>query len=232
MTGLMERAEPIRKLLRHLGWVADIRPAIAEGGIPAHRAAYVLRRPPFIQRVQPCKVFILGQTYLPVPTGKVGDIPLAPEIVLHIVGRAAEIHRLLHIGTVDIVAGRLAAFLIQPYRTGGGFTGLFNDGQAIFPAQPVGDFHHSLSLGLGIVVLAAVPKRNGIKAEVTVDMLLVEVGGDDDLKAVAPHFLCQLHADFVGKLRRDLLRFETLIPVPSDIAVRLSVTPLSEDHLP
>ena len=65
-----------------------------------------------------------------------------------------------------------------------------------------------------------------------VDMLLVEVGGDDDLKAVTPHLLCQLHANLVGKLRHDLLWFETLIPVPSDIAVRLTVTLLGEDHLP
>ena len=93
-------------------------------------------------------------------------------MIVNIVGCAAEVHRLPYIGTVDIVAGRLAAFLIQPYRTGGCFTGLFNDGQAIFPAKPVGDFHHSLSLGLGIVVLAAIPKGHGVKAEMAVDMLL------------------------------------------------------------
>ena len=172
MTGLMERLKPVRKLLWHLGWITDIRPAIAEGGIPAHRAAYVLRRPPFIQSVQPFKVLILGQAEFPVLAREVGHIPFAPQIVLHIVGGSAEIHCLTHIGTVDIVAGGLAAFLIQPYRTGGCFAGLFNDGQAIFPAQPVGDFHHSLSLGLGIVILAAVPKRNGVKAEMAVDMLL------------------------------------------------------------
>ena len=63
-------------------------------------------------------------------------------------------------------------------------------------------------------------------------MLLVEVGGDDDLKAVTPHLLCQLHANLVGELRCDLLRFETLIPVPSDIAIRLAVAFLGEDHLP
>ena len=65
-----------------------------------------------------------------------------------------------------------------------------------------------------------------------VDMLLVEVGGDDDLKAVAPHLLCQLYANLVGKLRCDLLRLEALIPMPSDIAVCLTVTLLGEDHLP
>ena len=62
-------------------------------------------------------------------------------------------------------------------------------------------------------------------------MFLVQMSGDDDLKAVAPHFLCQLHADFVGKLRRDLLRLEALIAVPSDVAVRLAAALLGEDHL-
>ena len=63
-------------------------------------------------------------------------------------------------------------------------------------------------------------------------MLLVEVGGDDDLKAVTPHLLCQLHANLVGKLRRDLLRLEALVAVPGDIAVRVAVALLGEDHLP
>ena len=135
VAGLVERAKPIRKLLRHVGRVADIRPTIAERGVSSD--ADIIRRPPFIQSVQPCKVFIFRQTDFPVPARKVGDIPLAPEIVLHIVGCAAEVHRLPHIGTVDIVAGGLAAFLVQPHGTRGGFLGLLNDGQPVFPAQPV-----------------------------------------------------------------------------------------------
>ena len=82
-------------------------------------------------------MLVLGQAYLPVLARKVGDIPLAPEIVLHIVGCAAEVYRLLHIDTVDIVAGGLSALLIQPHGTGGGFVGLLNDGQPVFPAKPV-----------------------------------------------------------------------------------------------
>ena len=39
-------------------------------------------------------------------------------MIVNIVGCAAEVHRLPYIGTVDIVAGRLAVFLIQPNRTG------------------------------------------------------------------------------------------------------------------
>ena len=220
----MERAEPIRKLLRHLGWVADIRPTIAEGGIPAHRAAYVLRRPPFIQSVQPCEMLILGQADLPVLAREVGHIPFAPQIVLHIVGGSAELHCLSHIGTVDIVAGGLAAFLIQPYRTGGGFVWLLNDRQPVFPAKAIRGFSQTQLLYFGIVVLAAVPERHGVEAEVTVQMFLVQMGADDDLKAVAPHLLCQFHADLVGKLRCDLLRLEALIPMPSDIAICLTVT--------
>lgn len=57
------------------------------------------------------------------------------------------------------------------------------------------------------------------------------MGGDDDLKAVAPHFLCQLYANLVGKLRCDLLRLEALVAVPSDISIRLAVAFLGEDHL-
>ena len=135
VAGLMERAEPIRKLLRHLGWITDIRPTIAERSISSE--ADILRRPPFIQRVQPCKVLILGQTEFPVLAREVGHIPFAPQIVLHIVGGSAELHCLSHIGTVDIVAGGLAAFLIQPNRTRRCFVRILNDGQSVFPAKAV-----------------------------------------------------------------------------------------------
>ena len=93
-------------------------------------------------------------------------------MIVNIVGCAAEVHRLPYIGTVDIVAGRLAVFLIQPYRTGGCFAGLFNDGQAIFPAKAIRGFSQTLLLCFGIVVLAAIPKGHGVKAEMAVDMLL------------------------------------------------------------
>ena len=93
-------------------------------------------------------------------------------MIVNIVGCAAEVHRLPYIGTVDIVAGRLAVFLIQPYRTGGGFAELFNDGQSVFPAKAIRGFSQTLLLCFGIVVLAAIPKGHGVKAEKAVDMLL------------------------------------------------------------
>ena len=58
-------------------------------------------------------------------------------MIVNIVGCAAEVHRLPYIGTVDIVAGRLAVFLIQPNRTGGCFVRLLNDGQPVLPAKAV-----------------------------------------------------------------------------------------------
>ena len=109
---------------------------------------------------------------------------------------------------------------------------ILNDGQPVFPAKAVRGFSQTLLLCFGIVVLAAVPKGHGIKAEMAVQMFFIQMGGDDDFKTVAPHLLCQLHANLVGKLRRDLLRLKALISMPSDIAVRLSVTLLGEDHLP
>ena len=86
-------------------------------------------------------------------------------------------------------------------------------------------------LCFGIVVLAAVPKGHGIKTEMAVQMFFIQMGGDDDFKTVAPHLLCQLHANLVGKLRRDLLRLKALIPMPSDIAVRLTAALLGKNHL-
>ena len=163
---------------------------------------------------------------------EVGHIPFAPQIVLHIVGGSAELHCLPHIGTVDNVAGGLAVFLIQPNRTGRRFVRPLNDGQSVFPAKSVRGFSQTLLFCFGIIVLAAVPEGHGVEAEVTVQMFLVQMGADDDLKAVAPHLLCQFHADLMCKLRRDLLRLKALIPMPSDIAVRLTVALLGKDHLP
>ena len=42
------------------------------------------------------------------------------------------------------------------------------------------------------------------------------MGGDDDLKIAAPHFLRELHADLVRDVRRDLSGFKGLIRVMSE----------------
>ncbi len=62
-------------------------------------------------------------------------------------------------------------------------------------------------------------------------MAFVQVGGDDDLKPVAPHFMGQLHADLMAPLWGDFSRFEALIAVPCDIVILLAVPLLGQDHL-
>ena len=54
-------------------------------------------------------------------------------------------------------------------------------------------------------------------------MVFIKVGSDDDLKAISPHFLCQLQADFMRLFGCDFVRFKTLITVPGDISVFLAV---------
>ena len=60
----------------------------------------------------------------------------------------------------------------------------------------------------------------------------IQVGGDDDLKPVAPHLLCQLYADLMAPLRGDFSWLETLIAMPGDIVVLFAVPLLGQDHLP
>ena len=62
-------------------------------------------------------------------------------------------------------------------------------------------------------------------------MVFVQVGGDNDLEPVAPHLLCQLHADLMAPLWGDLPRLEALIAVPGDIVILLAVPLLGQDHL-
>ena len=62
-------------------------------------------------------------------------------------------------------------------------------------------------------------------------MILVQMGRDHDLKPVAPHLLCQLHADLMGDVWRDLSDFEALVSVPSDIIIVLPVLLLGQNHL-
>ena len=62
-------------------------------------------------------------------------------------------------------------------------------------------------------------------------MVFVQVGGDNDLEPVAPHLLCQLHTDLMAPLRGDFTRLETLIAMPCDILVLFAISLLGQDHL-
>ena len=62
-------------------------------------------------------------------------------------------------------------------------------------------------------------------------MTLVQVGGNDDLKFIAPHLTGQFHADLMAPFRGDFPRLEALIAVPGDIVVLLAISLFRQNHL-
>ena len=85
-----------------------------------------------------------------------------------------------------------------------------NHGKLILPAKTVGSIPQALLFLLGIVVLAAVPEGYGVKGKMIVDMILVKVCRDHNLKPISPHFVCQLHTDLVSNVRRDFSGLKAL----------------------
>ena len=57
------------------------------------------------------------------------------------------------------------------------------------------------------------------------------MGGDDELKLLAPHLTSQLYTDLMAPLRGDFSRFEALVPMPGDVVVLLAVLLFGQDHL-
>ena len=58
----------------------------------------------------------------------------------------------------------------------------------------------------------------------------IEVGGDEYLIPVAPHFSCQLYADLMTQLGRDLIGLEALVSMVGDVACRLAEPLLYGTH--
>ena len=100
--------------------------------------------------------------------------------------------------TVDVIAGGFAGLLVLPYRTAGCFLWIDDYGQTMLHANPVRHFHHPLPLCFGVVILSAILVADGVKAKVVVEMVFVQMSSDDDLKTIAPQFLCGLHPDCVA----------------------------------
>ena len=85
-----------------------------------------------------------------------------------------------------------------------------DDGQAVFFAQPVaGPAYLVIAALVGMVVLV-VGEADRIENQVIMDVILVNVSGEDKFIFVAQDFPCQFHADPVGFLWRDLPRFKGL----------------------
>ena len=67
------------------------------------------------------------------------------------------------------------------------------------------------------VVLPIIHKTDRVKNDVIMNMPLVYVGREDKFILAAQHFICQLHADFMGLFRRDLPRRKCLYQVATQV---------------
>ena len=101
---------------------------------------------------------------------------------------------------------------------------VFNNGQSILTAKLIGVLTKQAQICLVVVIVLAVRKGNGVYYKVVMQALGVEVGGNNDLKSVAPHSLGKSNPDLVRLFWRDLARLEALESVITDNLA--SVVPL------
>ena len=64
-----------------------------------------------------------------------------------------------------------------------------------------------------------------------VQVAFIQVGGDDNLKSLAPHLPCQLYADLMAPLRGHLTGLETLIAMARNVLVLFAIPLLGQDHI-
>ena len=108
---------------------------------------------------------------------------------------------------------------------------VFDDGQGIFPAQPIGGLPHEGVGGVVVVIPLAVHKGYGVQHKMVMQMMLVKMGGNHHLKAVAPKLLCQLYADGVGGFGGGFPRSEGLVAVEGKDTIRFLELQLCPGHL-
>ena len=69
---------------------------------------------------------------------------------------------------------------------------------------------------IGMVVLI-IGEADRIENQVVMDVVLVYVGGKDELILAAQNLLCELHPDLMGFFRRDLTGFKGLYQVAAQV---------------
>ena len=67
------------------------------------------------------------------------------------------------------------------------------------------------------MVVLVIRKADGIEDQVVMDVIPVYVGGQDKLIPAVQDLPCQLHADLMGLLRRDLPRLKGLDQVAAQV---------------
>ena len=103
---------------------------------------------------------------------------------------------------------------------------VLDHGDGVLPAQTVRYLPHPGVVGGGVVELFSINPGHGVDDKVVVIVSGIAVGRHYNFKTPAPQLLRQPDADLMGCLRRDLIRFEGLIPVVAYPAPRLAPQPL------
>ena len=93
---------------------------------------------------------------------------------------------------------------------------VFDNRQSILTAKLIGVLTKKPQVCFVVVIVLAVRKGNGVYYKVVMKTLGVEMGGNNDLKSVAPHSLGKFDPDLVRLLWRDLARLEALEAVITD----------------
>ena len=147
-------------------------------------------------------------------------------------------HRLadgsVHIGFDEGKVGGAAFLLGPPFPVVLGFAalGVFNDGQAVFPAQPVGFPLHGKVILFAAVILDPVNQRHGIDDKMVVQVMgLVQMGSYQHLVFFAPQLFRQGKADLMGQLRRGLAGGKGLIAMVGYRAFLLAKPLFHGNHL-
>ena len=127
-----------------------------------------------------------------------GQQPVDGGAQLRLIAGAGSLRLMLNIAFAPVLAGN-------------------DDGQAVFLADPVaGTADEVIAALVGMVVLM-IRKADGIENQVVMNMIPVYVGGQDKLIPAAQDLPCQLHADLMGLLRRDLPRLKGLDQVAAQV---------------
>ena len=107
---------------------------------------------------------------------------------------------------------------------------MFDHGQPILPAQPVGFPLHVVVILFGTVVLDPVNERNRVHHKVVVQVIgFIQVGCHQHLVFLTPQCFCQLQPDLMGHFRGGLAGGKALIAVISHRAFLLA-KPLFYGH--
>ena len=89
--------------------------------------------------------------------------------------------------------------------------------QSMFLTKPVAGAAYLMVAPFVGVVMPVIRKADRIENQVVMDVIPVYVGGKDKLILAAQYFLCKLHTDLMGFLRRDLTGLKGLDQVAAQV---------------